>query len=245
MTNPTPGWYPDPQVPQQMRWWDGQCWSPDTYQRVEPLEDWTAAPAANRTLSTASTVGERTGPTTPDGVPLAGWWQRAVARVLDTVFTSLLTCVIGFRPLAAAVEAFLDQVRAGVRASQAGQQVAYVQDPATVRALAVLSLIWLALTLAYDLVFLLRRGATPGKLLMGLRVRRWDPDQPLTPPRIGVRWLTSSGLSSLGIGGLGLIYGLADALVPLWHPRRQCLHDRFARTCVVQAPRPEDARSSR
>lgn len=71
MSQFAPGWYPDPN-PQvragSQRYWDGAQWTAHT------------APPP---------LGERD--VTPDGAPLAGWWQRVGAYVLD----SLLVLVVG------------------------------------------------------------------------------------------------------------------------------------------------------
>ncbi|MFC0388078.1 RDD family protein [Muricoccus vinaceus] len=79
------------------------------------------------------------------------------------------------------------------------------------------------------LLFWVTRQATPGKQLMRLRVV--DAETGGTPPwpRLVARYLGYI-LSSIPLG-LGYLW-------MIWDPRRQCWHDRIARTLVVQDPPP-------
>lgn len=81
----------------------------------------------------------------------------------------------------------------------------------------------LALSFAYKVFFVASSGATPGKLMMGLRIISTS-DERIGFGRAVVRWLGEfvSGLT-LGIG----------YLMVLWHPERRALHDLIAGTKVV------------
>src|SRR3954449_818245 len=107
MTSPAPGWYPDPHVPQQMRWWDGRAWTDDTYERTIPLDAGlgTSAGSSHATGSEVQPGGAATSPrrsavgaerlaVTDDGALLAGWGRRAVARVLDGIVVSMLALLV-------------------------------------------------------------------------------------------------------------------------------------------------------
>ena len=78
MSTPEPGWYPDPNPaapPGFLRWWDG-----------EPVDRATCEPEGRPSAAAA----RRPGPTTADGQPLAGWWWRVLAYVVDTVVLSVV-----------------------------------------------------------------------------------------------------------------------------------------------------------
>ena len=92
----------------------------------------------------------------------------------------------------------------------------------------------LVVGILYHAGFLRWKSATPGKLICGLRVVPVDHGRdpgPLAWNSIGIRaavWVLP-GISSF----LALIT-LVDVLFPLWHPKRQALHDMAAKTQVVR-----------
>jgi len=86
----------------------------------------------------------------------------------------------------------------------------------------------------YHVGFLRWKSATPGKLICALRVvpvdRGRDPG-PLAWSSIFIRaavWVMPSISSFLSL------ITLVDVLFPLWHPKRQALHDIAAKTQVVR-----------
>jgi uncharacterized RDD family membrane protein YckC len=96
---------------------------------------------------------------------------------------------------------------------------------------AFVTFVQLLVGLVYEVGFLLWKAATPGKLALGLRVRRWDAGQRLTPTVVVRRWIAYQGVQALPY--IGLPYLVIDLLWPVRDARRQALHDKFARTCVV------------
>ena len=227
MTTQTPGWYPDPHVPTQMRWWDGATWTGDVYERVEPPGGYLSESAPEPAAATAAAHGRQA--TTPDGVPLATWGRRAGARVIDTLITTPIALVLALPWVTRLVRRLVDQAQQA--APSTNPFAAY--DAATLRDLAVVALISLLVGLVYEMAFLLTRAATPGKLLLGLRVRRWLAGEPLSAGVVARRWIGYQGLSQ--VPSIGGIYGLLDVLWPLWDVKRQALHDKIAGTCVVVA----------
>lgn len=265
MTSSNAGWYPDPQDPRLMRWWDGSGWTQDVYERTEPLggpldqrtpygTGLSPAAAAEPRVSAdpylpgnggqgaergwaqtsappTSTLAGRPVPSTPDGVRLASWGMRALARLIDAVVVTVLSLALTFPAVADVVRRAWDEAE---RAAVAGESATPLfLDPTMLEHLAVVTFVQLLVGLVYEVAFLLWRAATPGKLALGLRVRRWDAGQRLTPTVVVRRWLAYQGAQAVPY--VGTPYVIVDLLWPVRDPRRQALHDKFARTCVVSA----------
>ena len=103
------------------------------------------------------------------------------------------------------------------------------------------TLVGLAVGLVYEVGFLVWRGATPGKMLLGTRVRPAAGPGPVSVAVALRRQVihvvtTLSALNAL----LGIFAFALYVLDPAWllrDPRRQALHDKVADTVVVLAPR--------
>jgi uncharacterized RDD family membrane protein YckC len=229
------GWYPDPTpataVP-SVRYWDGLRWTEHV--------------AGAAPTTTPMPYAAPPGPTTPDGVPLAGWWWRVLAYLIDFLPIWVVAMVVSLPQQAAMQDemnrlteelaetgdtaAFWDGWLAVMGESQSGQWP--------------LSL----LVLAYFLVMLRWKGATLGKLAVGLRVRRRDEPGRLPWSTVLVRVAAYNGVGLLPVLAfstgswavvlivwpLFTIYMLLDVLWPLWDKKRQALHDKIARTNVVK-----------
>lgn len=134
------------------------------------------------------------------GVELAGFWPRVGAQLLDALWMLPVGVLL----------AFLGDLARGGRGLSPGADL-------------LLQLI----SALIILLFWVTRQATPGKMVLRLRVV--DAETGRTPPwtRLVIRYLgyIISGLP-LGLGYLWM----------LWDPRHQCWHDRLARPLVVQDP---------
>jgi uncharacterized RDD family membrane protein YckC len=257
------GWYPDPLDASRERYWDGWQWARDTRegQGRPPYHPTAPAPASGpyapgpyapgpwqsgqggvppRAPYGSGAVPSRQAWATADGVPLAGWWWRALAGLIDSALTGVVTLLLTFpvyRDLFTAFGAWYADV---MRVTQSGGQPPVTPNFAAMVTggdQLLVTLATFAIGMAYHLPFLRARGATLGLLACGLRVVPLDEGrstQRLSWPAVLVRcvlWVLP--------GALGLrILTVADVLLPLWHPKRQTLHDLAARTQVVRTRNP-------
>lgn len=173
---------------------------------------------------------------TADGVPLAGWWWRVLAAVLDNVFLFILSTLVSLPLLVPAVERFRVAFAEIVQAAQQGQAAPPVtaQDLVSPQEQLALTLISVGLGLVYHVLFLRLRSATPGKMICGLRVVPVDQGR----SREALDWRTVLLRALVWVGpGIYvwfLLIHVLDALFPLWQPKRQALHDLAARTQVTK-----------
>jgi uncharacterized RDD family membrane protein YckC len=178
--------------------------------------------------------------TTPDGQRLAGWWWRVLAALLDGLIALPLYFLVAVPVIVDQWEelsAWGDDIVNAAENGTGNPPNPALFDPTTSPGLAlVLSL--LVAAVLYNVVFLRWKQATPGKLIVGLRVRRRDTPGPLPWSTIGLRVGFVAALSVLGqipiAGALFGILSLLDYLWPLWDSKKQALHDKVAGTNVVK-----------
>lgn len=243
MTQIPAGWYPDPDTsnpgaPQGQRYWDGQQWT----EHVAPP----AGAAQGGPMPSYAPMAPASGPsapraaTTPDGEPLAGWWQRVGAYLIDIVVLTPVVLILGWPWIREIGTAYGDLVRESVDAAERGgslpDQTALLSDLFVPFLL--LTLVGLLVNLVYHAGFLKWKAATPGKLLVGLRVRLRETPGPLSWSTVLRRWAGQNWYAALSfvpvLGSLLGLYPLVDVLWPLWDDKRQALHDKVARTNVVR-----------
>jgi uncharacterized RDD family membrane protein YckC len=181
----------------------------------------------------------RTGPVavTADGVPLAGWWWRVLAAVIDNIILSTVVTILAVPLWMPVYEAFMAYWEAIVDAQRTGVPLP-VLDPNQlfpIRAQMLLTALTVGIGLIYHVTFLRWKGATVGKLACRLRVV--PVDRGLSRP--GLPWnatLIRAGIWVLpGISSLFALFTVVDVLFPLWQPKRQALHDLAAKTQVIRA----------
>jgi uncharacterized RDD family membrane protein YckC len=255
------GWYPDPVNPANERYWDGWQWSRNTRPGENPARRRAAAGSGQQPYQQqpyqqppygqapygqqpypqpgypAAPFGAKPVPTTTDGVPLAGWWSRALAIVLDALIVgtvaSLLTLPIYLR-LAAALGEFFS---ASMEAAQQGRPLPPQPD---VNALIsptdqlILVGVGFGLHTLYLVFFLRWRSATPGKLVVGIRVV--PVDQGRSTEKLAWQQVIIRALvwTVPNVQALLFVIRVVDVLMPLWNPKRQALHDVAAKTQVVK-----------
>ena len=100
-----------------------------------------------------------------------------------------------------------------------------------------ITIVSLFVGLLYETVFLVWRGATPGKMALGTVVRRVGSPGKLTVVDATKRQLIGLATAAVGVlpvvGLLGSIVSILDPAWLLWDPKRQTLHDKVADTVVV------------
>lgn len=243
MTEQPAGWYPDPfaAVPGASRYWDGERWTSHAQAPMaapQPAQSELATPGRGYGYAQPPAGHPDASPepndTSDARAPLASWGRRAAAYLLDAipmvVLTMLLLQVLGVTAaLTSAIEAgdtaAIDQANAMLSAlSPTGMTIT------------VANLLFAAL---YNIGFHVSRGATPGKMLVGIRVRQVDRDRNPELTAASKRWLVQFGPGMLNglplIGMLSGFFSIADHLWPIWDAESQALHDKVGRTLVVRS----------
>jgi uncharacterized RDD family membrane protein YckC len=238
------GWYPDPVNPAQERYWDGWQWSRNTRPGPDSQAGYGQAPYASYPAPNvtrppgyaAPRMGSVQATMTADGVPLASWWWRALAVLIDGLITTAIITVITFPVWRSLYAAMVTSFNAVMEAQRSGvpPPTLNTTDLITASYQLILTSVTIGVEMLYHVGFLRWKSATPGKMICGLRVvpvdRGRDPG-PLAWSSVFIRaaiWVLP------GISLFLTLITLLDVLFPLWHPKRQALHDIAAKTQVVR-----------
>jgi uncharacterized RDD family membrane protein YckC len=252
------GWYPDPVNGANERYWDGWQWSRNTRpisnppagarsapeqppgQQPHGQQPYGQQPYGQQPYGQQAGYGvppARPGPTTADGVPLAGWWWRALAMVLDTVIVGVAASLLALPIYLRLAAALGDFVNASFEAAAQGRPMPPQPDVATLLSgtdQLILLAVGFGVELIYIVGFLRWRSATPGKLVVGLRVV--PVDQGRSVARLSWSSVIVRALvwTVPNLQALLFVVRVVDILLPLWQPKRQALHDLAAKTQVVK-----------
>lgn len=213
------GWYPDPANPAALRWWDGGRWT----EHVQPGQHWQVTAAGWQPAKAT---------TTPDGVPLAGLGARLLARIVDSLLLGVAQLAVAVPFLPGVLRRLRDYVDAHQQELDAGTFNPfdlYLQT-GLLRLFVVFLVGSVVLSALYTVMFVHLRGATPGKMLAGVRIRPWQSEGRPTWSQATQRWMTGELA-----GALVSLYSLVDGLWPCWDDRKQALHDKWPGTVVVTA----------
>jgi uncharacterized RDD family membrane protein YckC len=249
------GWYPDPVDPAQERYWDGWQWSRNTRLRElgsgpvlqgqpsygQPGPVYQGGPYPCQPVR----PGQARTALTADGVPLAGWGRRALATCLDTAISYFVVSLLVtpfYAPLSQALAGYFTALMTAQRTGGTPPPMPVASDYLSTGDQILTAAIIFGFLLAYHVVFLRWKAATPGKLAVGIRVV--PVDQGRTPGPLSWRtalvrsvlWLLPR-LASYAPTTVLLFFVLrfADVALPLRHPKRQSIHDVLARTQVVRS----------
>jgi uncharacterized RDD family membrane protein YckC len=150
--------------------------------------------------------------------PLAPWWKRFVATVVDAMILGITYAVI------------VAGIAAAVQSGPASSTINQPESGGTV-VLGLLSL-WILGSLPVALYFGImnsaRRGQTLGKMALGIAVRDSRTGQTLRFWRAFSRYLITIVFTVCLI-----IPFLLDSLAPLWNGRKQTWHDRVVGSVVI------------
>jgi len=248
MSQAPAGWYSDPTPtpgqPSTQRYWDGQSWT----EHVAPVV-MSPAPAVGGVMLVA---------TTPDGAPLAGWWWRGLAYLIDAAIVGVagglasIPAQIGFQRDIGKLTQDFDQLLSThpTNPDFAGffSAMVYIYQRHLVGLVVPSTLI----SIAYFGLMLRFKGATVGKLACGLRVRRRDADGQLAwstiMARISVQYLIPILVPALAIAAWSwgswppvvaaytavFVFGLVNYLWAAADDKKQALHDKAAKTNVIK-----------
>jgi uncharacterized RDD family membrane protein YckC len=151
------------------------------------------------------------------GAPLAEWWQRAVAAIIDYFVLFIPSLILYF------IFGAIFQTTT-VNAQSGGTSVGLALG-----GLLFLIVIVIAAQIGYYVYFNGgEKGQTVGKMAMGIATRDESGTGPIGYGRAGLRWGTVFVLSILCY-----IPVIIDYLSPLWDTRRQAWHDKTAHSVVV------------
>jgi uncharacterized RDD family membrane protein YckC len=213
--------------------WPGYGQPPDQYGR--PQDPYGQAPQ-----------GWQSHPaTTPDGVVLSGWWKRVLARFLDGIIVSIVALPLTFIPYKNALTPVMTYFQEVFDAAKAGSSTmpAELSSTELASSLLLVGLILLAVRMVYEVAFLTTKGATPGKMVVGISVRLRDRPGPLPLVVALKRTAVLEAGDIVGlvpvVGSLGSLFTLMDSLWPLWDDKKQAIHDKVAATNVVVGPQPK------
>lgn len=285
-----PGWYDDPDDPEQLRYFDGIVWTSHTTPRrsrrqpavapspgtgdatggpgsaAPPLggagspssgpahpsdwdrqaSPWSRPPGGGPATgwspprSQPSWTTRTGGPTTVDGVPLAPYLRRVGAYVIDALVKGVVSTVLGAYWT---IPLLQDSMNQATSAINSGQPAALpTLDASMTQYILPLTLVSIVVNLGYNAFFLSRYGATPGKMALGISVRRVQGPGPISVEAALRRYAlqTVLDLASLVpvLGLTSLLLSSLDLLWPLRDPKRQAWHDKIADTQVVLGPQP-------
>lgn len=250
------GWYPDPDpeaTPGRSRYWDGSTWSehvrseadaPSAYPTggsYQP-EAYPSDPGQHDPYGQTGYAQVPGGKAThaPGGQRLSGYGRRVGAYLLDGLITVVLTLLAAWSfvsELANVWGTFFEESLAAAEAGAAAPDPMLLTEQTSGPILAI-TVIGLVINVVYFCGFWRWRGATPGKIMLGLRIRPWELDGPLGWGLVLRRWvgMNLGALVSVVpiLGSFGAIWPIVDLLWPAWDKRRQALHDKFANTVVIR-----------
>lgn len=206
--------------------------TPASQHPQHPQQPGWGAPAAGSSSPTP-------GSTTADGQALASFGSRVTAYLIDTVIMGLVILLTSGwawwlfmgEYWRRAMEGTMSGTPEPMTLEEASGYLQYLDYTYLFVAVGIMVIV----QAAYGIGFLVARGATPGKMMVGISVRRVDRPGPLGFRTAFLRMLLPMILRVLWVLTclVEIVFRGLDLLWPLLDPRRQALHDKVAGTQVV------------
>jgi uncharacterized RDD family membrane protein YckC len=168
---------------------------------------------------------------------LAEWWRRLLGRLIDVVVVSIVLVPVTI-PLLSGPFGKLERVTSKYpNLSAPGAQTALSRaDGKFVVALWILGIIAAVVWFLYDTLQHAKWGQTLGKRVLSTRVVSAYDRSPITGAAAVKRAAVYALVPVLPV--VGTIFAVLNDLWLLWDRRRQCLHDKAARTIVIKTKVP-------
>jgi len=250
-TPSSPGWYENPDNPEELRYFDGILWTANTTPlRKRPHQGPVApqpTPPGERPAGWGPQPHQQTGPsastsrsgqsTLPGQPVLAPYGLRVVAYILDTLVVGAISLLLGGWFLWKALEPVFDKLDTAMASGDVEAMTQAISQARLGYLVAFVGL-QLVLFLVYQVFCLVRWGATPGKLAVGISVRRLEHPGALDIDTALRRAGFQAAVQALGnlpyASLLGTVAMVTDLVWPLADDKNQALHDKVARTIVVK-----------
>jgi uncharacterized RDD family membrane protein YckC len=169
---------------------------------------------------------------------LAEWWQRLLARIIDAAVILVLASPFWLPPFATYAHRIQDvqNLYHGDVSSPAAQTAISVAGSRLLGSLLLAGIAGALITMAYDWIQHGLWGKTLGKRAVGTMVVTADTRSKISGGAAGGRAAVYALPSAIPI--IGTLFAAVNELWLLWDKRRQCLHDKAARTVVIKARGP-------
>jgi uncharacterized RDD family membrane protein YckC len=172
---------------------------------------------------------------------LAEWWQRLLARIIDAAVILVLVSPFWLPPFATYVHRIQDvqNLYHGDVSSPTAQTAISVAGSRLFGSLVLAGIAGALIAMAYDWLQHGLWGKTLGKRAVGTMVVTADTRSKISGGAAGSRAAVYALPSAIPI--IGGLFAAVNELWLLWDRRRQCLHDKTARTVVIKARGPGES----
>ncbi|HVE76415.1 MAG TPA: RDD family protein [Actinomycetota bacterium] len=155
------------------------------------------------------------------------WWKRLVAAIIDSVILGVVGNILGGIVFAG--------MFAGMGATEFDPETGQIENPGAIMGIiaaqGALMLALVVLGAAYYVIMHGLKGQTVGKMALKIKVVDEATGGPINYGIAFKRWLLPGLVGVITCG----IFSLIDGLWPLWDPKGQAIHDKVAKTLVIDA----------